>query len=469
MRVEKFRFVFRLLILFGVSGLCAQSSVNHFPEIGKPMPFFEMQGIQNYSEKKVRSEDLKGKPYVLYLWSRYCSGAVQSLKNVNELHKKYKDSVTIFLISGNSRGASEKRFYFKGSEPSLKNFNELYKKLELIFGLNVPSVFDSELFQKLIPSNAVPNVILVDKNGVIKAITYKLDENKLRALLSGKSFFYHDKSFRGLQKEKEHLYTRKKPFLVDGNGGLPTAFSYRSVFAEYQPHSPKIPKIPRTIISASKDDYFGQKGVLEGWETLAELYKLAYFGYRGDTGAIYKSDYVHKGNYNQVVLELENDTLFKNINYETRNNLFVYSLIVPKKRATPIFLMKKMQSDLKSYFEFDVAIEKRSLPYWQITTSKAALEKLKTKGGNSEIVTDTYTRISFTNTSINGYLGALFYLVAPKLQLPIINEISDHSYIDIPQTDVNLFDFEAIKKVLRSQGFQIQLAEKAFNVIVISD
>src|SRR5690606_17876830 len=223
-------------------------------------------------------------------------------------------------------------------------------------------------------------------------------------------------------KEKQHTYTRKKPFLIDGNGGQPTDFMFRSVLASYQPDSPKILKIPMTIASASKDNYTGKKGVLEGWETLAELYKLAYFGYRGDTGTIYGKDYKHPSNYNQLILEIDNDSIFEDIDYEKHKNLFVYSLIVPREKATPEFLMAKMQSDLKSYFGYKVSIEKRKLPYWQITAPIATLNKLKTKGGKRELFTDAYTKVGFTNVSVDNYLGALLYLVVPKLKVPVINE-----------------------------------------------
>ncbi|WP_338356901.1 TlpA family protein disulfide reductase [Yeosuana marina] len=469
MRFIQYISVLSFLILFGTVKLSAQSKANRFPEIGKPMPYFELKGIRDYSEKKVSSEGLKGKPYVLYFWSRYCSGAVQSLKKANKLNKKFKDSVNIFLISGMGTNVGGDNFYFKGTEPGIDNLNRLYSRLKNIFELDIPNVLDSKLFQQFMPGNGVPHVIFVDKNGVVQAITYTINENKLRSLLDGKAFFYHDESYLGLQREKQHAYTRKRPFLIDGNGGQPTDFMFRSILANYQLDTPKIPKIPTTIKSAYKDDYTGKKGVLEGWETLAELYKLAYFGYRGDTGKIYKWDYKYKSNYNQLILEVAKDSVFKDIDYETRKNLFVYSLIVPRERSTPKFLKAKMQSDLKSYFSYKVSIEKRKLPYWQITTTNETLDRLKTKGGKKALSTDAYTKVGFTNTSVDSYLGTLLYLVVPKLKVPVINEISSQENIDIPLTNVSLFSFEEIKTLLRKQGFQIKLTEKEFNVIVISD
>ena len=469
MRIIHYILVLSFIILFGAVELFAQFQTDQFPEIGKPIPYFELGDIRDYPEKKLSSDDLKGKPYVLYFWSRYCSGAVQSLKKVNKLNTKFKDSVNIFLISGMFADDGKDYFYFKGGEPGMDNLKKLYAKLENLLGLDVPNVLDSTLYQQFMHSNGVPHVIFVDKNGVVQAITYTINENKLQSLLHDKAFFYYDRSYQGLQKEKQHTYTRKKPFLIDGNGGQPTDFMFRSILANYQPESPEIPKIPMTIESACKDDHSGNKGVLEGWETLSELYKLAYFGYRGDTGRIYKSDYKHLSNYNHIILEVKNDSIFEDIDYETRKNLYVYSLIVPEDKATTEFLMAKMQSDLKSYFGYKVSIEKRKLPYWQITATKATLNKLKTKGAKTEIVTDSYTKVGYTNASVDSYLGTLLYLVVPKLKLPIINEISTEEHIDIPLTNVSLFDFEAIKALLRKQGFQIQLAEKEFKVIVISD
>tara|TARA_R110001592_G_scaffold62863_16_gene192482 strand:- start:1954 stop:2238 length:285 start_codon:yes stop_codon:yes gene_type:complete len=93
--------------------------------------------------------------------------------------------------------------------------------------------------------------------------------------------------------------------------------------------------------------------------------------------------------------------------------------------------MAKIQSDLKSYFGYKVSIEKRRLPYWQITASKETLDKLKTMGGKREMVTDAYTKVGFSNVSVDDYLDALLYIVVPKLKMPVINEISNQETIDI--------------------------------------
>ena len=84
-------------------------------------------------------------------------------------------------------------------------------------------------------------------------------------------------------------------------------------------------------------------------------------------------------------------------------------------------------------------------------------------------MTDGGTKLGCRNKTIDNYLASILSSVSYDIDIPIINECQVNWRIDIPLTDVFLFDFNEIKSVLKKQGFIVEKRTKAFNVLVISD
>ncbi|MBC9797034.1 TlpA family protein disulfide reductase [Sinomicrobium weinanense] len=456
------------IFLIFLSWTYGEAQENHYPEIGKPVPDFTLKNMEDYTHTKIRSQDLKGKFVILCFWSRFCSGAIKNLSKMNTLYQQFKGKAEIICIGGEHE-ISPGSYMLPGQEPGMDKLKELYTQLKDLQGLEVPITFDPGLFQRFVP-RTVPHILWIDDKGIVQAITSSnsINAENIQSFLEGKPFFFWDESYAARQERKQHTYDRQKPFLTDSNGGKDTNFLYRSLLASYTRDMHKVPSLPYSMQQVYRTHGYTPQGWLEGWATLQDFYKMAYLAYWWLTNEEKKEPRV-KNHYNRVVLELKNDSLFTDYDYESRKNMYVYSLIVPPERATPQYLMKTMQQDLYRYFGYEAKVETRTLPYWRITAPENTQRKLKTKGGKYALLGNGFTRIGFRNVSMDKYLNALLYMIRATVPIPIINETGIEGYIDIKETEVLLSDFEAIKQLLKKQGFIIEKAEKAFEVIVISD
>ncbi|RNL90102.1 hypothetical protein ED312_06665 [Sinomicrobium pectinilyticum] len=448
--------------------LNAQDS-GEYPEIGKHIPDFVLQDIDYYPNKEINSEELKGKFVILYFWSRFCSGAVKSLSRVNDLHKRFKDRAEIILVGGEPAGTANK-YMLPGQEPGMDKLRDLYERLGKKQNWQAPIAFDPKLFQRFVPGGYVPHAVWIDDKGIVQAITTTINQEKVQSFLNKELFPFKDSSYEAYKegKEDKDTYDTQTPLLIDGKGGKPTDFLYRSLLTEYKLKTPLVPGIPISVDDACQDQGYIPKGKLEGAATLESLYKLAYLGYWELLLQKKENISSYKENYNQVLLEMVEDSLFTSYDYGDRKNMFCYSLIVPPERATPKLLMEFMQRDLQNYFGYHAQVEKRKLPYWKITTTDKAKKELRSKGGEYRYKGDNFTKIGYQNVPIDDYLTELFYMVRSK-ELPIINESGIKGNIDINEADVIWSDFDDIKRLLRKQGFIIERAEKEFKVLVISD
>ncbi len=453
---------FLFLAIF--SSLGAQQLNEQYPEVGKPIPEFTLHDIHDYSTEQVNSKDLEGKFVVLYFWSRFCAGTVKSLSRIDAISKKFKGKLDIILVGGEPASAKN-GYMLPGHEPGMDALKTLYNRLSKMQDMQTPEAYDPELFQRFVPGGYVPHAIWIDDKGIVKAITNTLQEKDLEMFLQGNPFEFNDTSFKAQQEQKKHKYDIETPFLVDGNGGKGSEFIQRSLLAEFKE---SVPGMPFSMEEVCQDDSYYPKGKLEGYATLEQLYKLAYLGYMAvPMGAPLKQEY--SKDYNHVLLETKDIMPFMDYDFSSGDYVYVYSLIVPPHKAIPEHLMQVMQNDLKNYFGYKASVETRTLPYWSIQLSDRAKRKLKTKGGSYAYSGDNFTKIGYKNVSVDVFLNSLFYLTRSGVKMPILDETGMKDNIDVPEMDVLVSDFSEIKKFLYKLGFTVEISQKPFRVIVISD
>lgn len=452
------------LFLAVFSSLGAQQINERYPEVGKPIPEFTLHDIHGYTIKQVNSKDLEGKFVVLYFWSRFCAGTVKSLSRIDAISEKFKGKVDIILVGGEPTSVKHS-YILPGHEPGMDALKTLYNRLSKMQDMKIPVTYDPDLFQRFVPGGYVPHAIWIDDQGIVKAVTNTLREEDLEIFLQGNPFDFNDTSFKAQQEQKKHKYDVGIPFLVDGNGGKGSEFMQRSLLAEFKE---SVPGMPLSMEEVCQDDSYYPKGKLEGYATLEQLYKLAYLGYWALPQASLKNT-THKRDYNHVLLELKDTTPFMDYDFSKGDYVYVYSLIVQPHKANPEHLMLVMQNDLKNYFGYKVTLETRTLPYWSIQLSDRAKRKLKTKGESYAYSGDNFTKIGYKNVSVDVFLKSLFYLAKSGVKMPILDETEMKDNIDVPEMDVLVSDFSEIKKFLNKLGFTVEISEKPFRVIVISD
>lgn len=64
----------------------AASTVTGPPVVGRPMPAFELFGVDG--RRPIRSQDLAGTPYLVELWSTWCKPCLEQMKELHDLHEE---------------------------------------------------------------------------------------------------------------------------------------------------------------------------------------------------------------------------------------------------------------------------------------------------------------------------------------------------------------------------------------------
>tara|TARA_R110002049_G_scaffold304317_3_gene499421 strand:+ start:218 stop:1564 length:1347 start_codon:yes stop_codon:yes gene_type:complete len=425
--------------------------------VGQPIPNFSIDKVDYYSQKQLSSKALKGQWYILDFWGYYCLPCIKSFPKMNVLQEKFKDKIKVFLVAD-----------IRGKDGFYPQTQELFNKLKAKYNLNLSVAYDKVLMDDW-KIYGVPHSIVVDDKGIVRAVMAgeDLNEEKLNILLEGgnpKDFktrdHFSDKENLGLKS-----YNPGKLLLVDGNGGKGNDFLFRSLLSLYN----------------HDDNYYPGKvrfknANIEGTNTflimgapLGALYHYAFFG--NYISLNFPEDQIDKI-YKEPVLEIKDSTLFTNPYKLDKHNryekLFNYSYSTPyAKKGGKEYLMEVMQRDLKNYFDFDVAVERRLMPCWKlISLSENTKTTLKTKGGNTIVPEVLVGGFTLNNISVDYLLK-----IIPNglyIEEPVFNETGIEHNIDIT-LDAILTDYEDVIKALRKNGLDLVKTKKMVRVLVIKD
>ncbi len=312
-----------------------------FPEVGKPMPNFTIQNLEDYPKTSASLNDFKGKWLILDFWSKYCSGCIKSFPKMNALYKKYEDKVQLVEIC---------YIWHEGGEQAL--YANLKKNLHLGF----PVAFDSLVCQRFNVSD-VPHIFIIAPNGIVKGITNRLDEDDLKEFLKGNTPSL-PATYNGPKTNVLKIFDRKTPYLINGNGGADTSFVYRFVLAKWNKEAgyygtgmkEELAQIPSRIDLPNT--------------SLRNLYFYAFTAHYND---IPFKDPDYQIFYPVPLIETRDSSKFKNS--ITADNAFSFSLTMPPKadaKENTEQFKKALQKELEIYFGYDAQLETRMMPYYKL-------------------------------------------------------------------------------------------------------
>lgn len=431
----------KLSLLFALIALGSTQAQQSYPRIHQPLPEVEFT-ITEINPGKTSSTQLKGKPLLLVFFSKGCIGSFTMLGAINEAYKKHKRNMNLVLI-----GIDQK----DGIKMSYERFRDKQK-------LKLPVAYDSVIYKQF-KIRSVPQVIWVDKEGIVQAVTITMDEHDLELFLQGKTFPFIDNSVEG--KKNSIPFKWKEPFLVNGNGGNENDFLYRSILTQWRMGMPD-----HTISSFDRG-----REPLENLSTLqligrglSEMYRVAYLGRAIPWDAIDTARY-GKYKFNPIVL-IKDSVQFA----ETNNtNRYCYSQSIPPDKQTPQNRMRIMQSDLYNYFGYAVTIEKRKVPYLRLITKGDSKKNLTPDTSKGISTGDIITGGAFNNISVQTLIRIIDYTCQLSIKdLPILDETGITGNIDITLNAV-MSDLEDIRKALQQNGLDIVQGEKEMQVLVIRE
>lgn len=425
---------FVLLLLLGVSiqggfGQTTNSSI--YPETGKPCPAFFLRNIKYFAKKEATNTDFKGKWLVLDFWNKACGACIESFPKVNAMQKEFADSVQYMLV---------------GIQDKENQIQPMYTRFREKENLRMSCAFDSTLAKKW-DIYAGPFIIVIDPNGVVQAITTNFHSNEMRSFLNG-ARPHLNKAYRVHEDEPDTLIKvdKKKPFLINNNGGNDTAFLFRSLLSHYD--SKQRVLIPEDI------DSIDMNGQHSRFLTMgANLYGLLCYAYYG----LRKPD---TSSHFTPILKMRDSASFIN-----NKNLFCYSLDIPATISSKQRMQQIMQHDLENYFGFSAKIEERKYPVLRLIASEKAKEAIKTKGGKQKM-SFVIPKVDWIGTNIP--FAFFKHLLDNFNHSDIVDETGITGNIDI-EINCVLVNTDDLKKGLQKLGFDLIPGERTRKVLVISD
>lgn len=163
------------MMLFAFTKSYAQG--NESPKVGQPMPDFQLNDVQFYSQKSISLSDFKGKWLILDFWNEYCSTCLSSFPKIDSLQKKFADRVKFVLV-----GYNGSQYFKKSSNTSIRKLFEQNRKRE---NLKLTIAYDSTLMHRY-NIRPTPYLIIVDPKGIVRGITTKLSSENIDDLIAGR-------------------------------------------------------------------------------------------------------------------------------------------------------------------------------------------------------------------------------------------------------------------------------------------
>ncbi|MES2276002.1 MAG: TlpA disulfide reductase family protein [Bacteroidota bacterium] len=421
------------LVISAISYVNAQKKANPeiYPEVGKSCPSFILHNIKYYHRSEAKNSDFMKKWLVLDFWNKNCGACVLSFPKVSALQNQFVDKVQFIMV-----GIQDK-------ENQIQPMFERFRKRE---NLLMPCAFDSTLAKRWDIYTA-PYIIIIDPEGIVKAITGSIHANDIESFLSnkvpplGKVFRVHENI-----NDTTISFDPLKPFMIGGNGAPDTPFIFRSLISKFSENQHF--HIEDSICT-SKPGMFQVTG-----QTLSTLLNYAWYG-KPKPGIGYAT---------YPILNVADSSLFVR-SPNGIQKLFCYSLILSPNKPTSKLMQSIMQSDFQLYFGYKITLEERQFPCFKMVATQKARQRLKTKGGVSSfkvVIPKIESRL--TNWPMNDFIERISY----GLRREIIDSTGITENIDI-HINCIITDLEDVKRELHSKGLNLEATTTLKKVLVIRD
>ncbi|MBL0883518.1 MAG: TlpA family protein disulfide reductase [Chitinophagaceae bacterium] len=364
----------------------------------------------------------KGRKVIIDLFSSSCIVCFRMLPKMEDIQRKYKDSIRIVLLGK--------------KDIDVKKIFEKYKSK---FSLTLEAIYDSAFFEQYqIPS--MPHYIWLDEKGIIKATTgtEELNYNYFENFISGSQIITKDVTIK-------QNFDQSKLFLVNGNGGHDTSFLFRSILSSWSKNQST--SYPKKLQYSTKGKFFQTLNV-----SITDLYKYAYLGW-----AWWTSNDTIYGKIYPVPIEIGGE---KPIDNSVRYN---YSFSTSLPDSGNLLLRRAIRNDLETYFDYTATVVSRKMPCWKLIAIPDSKARLKSKYQNKKY-SESYTSIDYQKVNISTVIDLLMF--SRQDDYPLI----DATGIDFPIDllfDAIIYDRESVVNALRGIGLDLILSEQPMLVLLL--
>lgn len=420
-----------------------------YPRIGDAFPEHLFEDVENYQETSFRVRDFRGKWLILDFWSLGCISCINSFPKMDSLAQQFKDKVQLVVVGSTGHTRNPADFH--------RRTKDLYHRLAKKNSLKFTVAFDSTIANTL-KIGSVPFIYVIDENGVIRYKTSRVDDAEVSLLLKGGKPSF-PRAYSIGEPKANFAYNERVPLLtagIESNGGIDTAFLFRSLLTPYNEAMPDNPTTvnfdknrPQNAIATGRFEIFRQFP--------ERLYTAAFFG-------VNTLQTIESGIYDSL-----HPTVIWNIkNQNFTKELYSYSLKVPKERASKELFMKCLQQDLEKTFGYKASVQKRMMPVYfiEIDDDKKAKKLISPDQSAKRDGAITTDRIHIVNAPLIVLLNNLDKVI--KFDAPVRNMtgITENINIDFR---TNFASPDVIMENLKKYGLRVIKRDKEMKVIVVED
>lgn len=430
--------LFNLLFLLCIASLSSNAQqIRTTPtaqplKIGESLPDMTFDHVVNFPQRAASLSELtKGKILIIDFFATWCGPCVASLPHLDSLQRKYKDRISILLVSEESPKVIEQ-----------------YSRTKLA-NISLPIIASDKRLNNLFPHHLIPHDVIIDKGGTYIATTDPddLKDKELDNLLQG--------SITGITPKQDNLsFDYRQPLLVNGNGGNDSNFVYRSILTHY------IPGIGSgTSNGVDSNGYYYR--TLNTNDYTVGLFITA-FG-KGVYSVI---------NRKRLIVNLPDSATYFPVRplaayYKwATQNVYCYELIVPKALPADEFY-NLMFDQLNHLFDIKGTKEMRLQDCWVIKKIDNGHELPKSKGGEKSGAHTGHLRnlklkvlLNFLNAfrDIENVIDDTGITYPVDMELPFVEHNPPQRYPDIDE----------IRENLNRYGLDIQKEKRNVEILVIS-
>lgn len=390
-----------LLLLFSYNGFAQEDS-----KLGKKSPELTFEIILNFERSSANLSDFNGKIIILDFWATWCAPCIKSFPQLEQLQEKYKHDLQIITITDDSK-------------ERIKQFLEKRN-------MSLPIVIDEKRnLVKIFPHRTIPHTVVIDKSGIIRAITSssEVNEDLLSKILAGKE-----------------VNLREKKDVVVFNPSLPLSgnenFSYQITITPFKDGYPSFAN------PIGNEPYKGRRIIAINLSART-LYEIAYQFPTGTRTKVKVSD----------ISRLE----------WSRKNAICFDLIVPEELGDKRFDIMKEQ--LNIYFGYQSFLEER----WQAVKVLRKIVGGKVNITEAKKGTEPYVSYSGRGLSMkSSRIEILADFLESQINKPVITETDLNSVYDLELPWYNE-NPEQIHQELKKLGLELIDAQRKIKVLIIKD
>lgn len=380
-------------------------------KIGQKCPDIVLKNLINYKQQSLKLSDLKGKLILIDFWNTWCSSCIFSMERLEVLQKELDNQFFVLPVTVQKKDVITKFW----------SNNAILKKLSF------PSVVEDTVLSKYFPHQAVPYMVWLDENLVVKAITNSQYVNKknITAMLNKQKFTFIVPKDQTFYDYNEPLMDKLKPLSYSFIAAADDRWKGGSFFKR------------DTAMGANRFTAINQR--------ILGLYYLAF------------RNRINWNFYKMLSLQVADSTRYiynKNKTYSDqwkKVNTYSYEQVSPFTTNKSDFY-QTMVGNLDQYFGLRTRIEKRLTKcYVIVDNASKTLPK------------------AIQATELIGLDSLVSVLTRDANWLPVINESKQWGNQKLSISIRQDIDPVRIKEELRKHGLSLVLTERELDRIIIEE